>query len=266
MRRERQNVTVPGFTLIELLVVVAIIALLISILLPSLSRARGVARMVKCQAILKQLGTAHQMYANEFEDKFQPVNFGGFGAWYRWMHWRAMLSMTPGDNYPEGLVCPDIPPGMRPVGHPFLNYGMNLETSNTQPPDGLRHHQELNMRWFGGDRLPTLFNTGTGTLMRIYRSRVKQPSNKLQNIDASNPLVSMIGSNWQTRWDLFPEAHPGLGFPGTGAQSSYRHDQGANILMLDGHVEYRPKAATFQYNANNSVNTARNQDLWWVYK
>ena len=255
-----------AFTLIELLVVVAIIALLISILLPSLSRARGAARMVKCQAILKQLGTAHQMYANENEDKFAPVNMGTFGAWYRWMSWRSMLSMTPGDNYPEGLVCPDIPTDMRPPGHPFLNYGGNLETSNTQPPDGLRHHQELNMPYHMGDYLPTRFDTGTGTLMRIYRNRVRQPSNKLQNIDASNPLVSLVGSNWQTRWDLFPEAHPGLGFPGTTAQSSFRHDQGANILMLDGHVEYRTKQETFSFTATNAADNTKNQNLWYVYK
>jgi prepilin-type N-terminal cleavage/methylation domain-containing protein len=54
-----------GFTLIELLVVVAIIALLISILLPSLSRAREQARISKCLANLKSMGTAAQTYLND---------------------------------------------------------------------------------------------------------------------------------------------------------------------------------------------------------
>jgi prepilin-type N-terminal cleavage/methylation domain-containing protein/prepilin-type processing-associated H-X9-DG protein len=51
-----------GFTLIEILVVVAIIALLVAILLPSLSRARSLARMVSCQSNLKQLDSAFLMY------------------------------------------------------------------------------------------------------------------------------------------------------------------------------------------------------------
>lgn len=54
-----------GFTLIELLVVVAIIALLISILLPSLKEARSLAKAVACGANMKNLGNAFHMYTTD---------------------------------------------------------------------------------------------------------------------------------------------------------------------------------------------------------
>src|SRR5262245_11829908 len=59
-----------AFTLIEILVVVAIIALLIAILLPSLARARGQARLVLCQSNIKQLEYGFGMYVVENKGRF----------------------------------------------------------------------------------------------------------------------------------------------------------------------------------------------------
>ncbi|MBN1342413.1 MAG: prepilin-type N-terminal cleavage/methylation domain-containing protein [Phycisphaerae bacterium] len=57
-----------GFTLIELLVVVAIIALLISILLPSLSKAREQARTTLCLSRIGQFGKAFMMYQDDYDE------------------------------------------------------------------------------------------------------------------------------------------------------------------------------------------------------
>ena len=59
-----------GFTLVELLVVIGIIALLISILLPSLNRARETANRVKCGSNMRQVGQAMLLYANENHGRF----------------------------------------------------------------------------------------------------------------------------------------------------------------------------------------------------
>jgi prepilin-type N-terminal cleavage/methylation domain-containing protein/prepilin-type processing-associated H-X9-DG protein len=77
-RRSGKN----GFTLIELLVVIAIIAILASMLLPALARAKESGKRIACVNDLRQLGLATQMYVDDHEGKFPPRTISSApGSW-----------------------------------------------------------------------------------------------------------------------------------------------------------------------------------------
>lgn len=130
----------PGFTLIELLLVIAIIALLVGILLPSLSSARQEGRAIKCAASIRAVGQGVQIYATDY--KFMPPGYVypdetdgfkwtlnkqfGSGSDTGYLHWSYSLfnnGQVPGDAF----QCPTVWKG----GAPRANPGVNIEDWET---------------------------------------------------------------------------------------------------------------------------------------
>jgi len=150
-----------GFTLVELLVVIGIIAVLVSILLPSLNRAREAANQTKCLSNLRQLGMAFQMYLNENKGAFPYSGRYDIPKNEDWLWWQetpyagrvqADIRQSAIAKYlaPNGNVnadffrCPSDDLSQRPAALPggqyLYSYSMNyfLEDSPYDPVAGYK--------------------------------------------------------------------------------------------------------------------------------
>ncbi len=114
-RPRRADARSSAFSLIELLVVIAVISVLLSILIPSLRKARQVASRVSCAHNLKQIGLGMAMYLNDHESTYpcatdpvsdDPVYWLWMGrGWRRWV--KPYLGVSIDVNNPSVLLCPE---------------------------------------------------------------------------------------------------------------------------------------------------------------
>lgn len=244
-----------GFTLIELLVVVAIIVLLISILLPSLGRARRNARAITGLANLKQIGVALSMYGNENRDYLpfgweKVVNPSGL-TWY----WAINPYLVASNTTLISKVFKD-PTAAMPLGNVHYTSNPLLMPENTRvfasstkltapyrfsqilpmPSDIATVFDGSQMEARSGSCEPTAWQLDGGKLF----GTIYLPENYSAGYAtiAAGPNADAYGvSNW---------AYP----PGGQIRWRQRDDNSANLLFSDGHAECRAK------------NDVRKRNMW----
>ena len=254
-----------GFTLVELLVVIGIIAVLISVLLPSLGRAREQAIRIKCASNLRNMGQALTMYVQQ-TNHYPGHGSGRGGVTFAIWPTRLRNLMNKDQNV---FWCPAQEPGFQwkrvrgaPGGRfadagqsgygydagellldvftvPF-SYGYN-DWGNYDPTGDSNFQKGL-----GGD-IGVFFN-----VKEVRASRVK----------VSSDMIAIADNTSDGSWDFNIDPRNPREAPGR------IHSKGANVLFCDGHVSWYPQRELVFSPPNpqgvppNSTPGARLKRLW----
>jgi len=225
--RTKNGKSARQFTILELLIVIAIIAILASLLLPALSRAKESGKQISCKNKMKQLSLCVEMYSND-HNGYLPCGYGDYGAVNRN---DAEVKLMP---YLENRVSNS---GDAIITEPYFHCpsasGCSYAPANPE-------------RWLGYSMNAYIVRYHNTEKVSGHRAiskavHVEYPTKLLLIVDGGNPNNTGDLNEWVTYsiggWMTSPDYD-------TVNHLAQRHNNGLNILFIDGHVSWYHRDGT----------------------
>jgi prepilin-type N-terminal cleavage/methylation domain-containing protein len=221
-----------GFTLIELLVVIAIIALLVSILLPSLQKAKELAKSAMCMSNLKSVGTGLAMYMNESDGAF-PIGYRKASDWPGMPATMWTITLLDGEYIEDvaAMLCPSLEPAGVEVSEAnkwllrYLTYGIGALYSDR----GVDRDTSSGAEPYDNLRAEECWDPGSSEI--VLDTIHLTPSSWVKND------LGITGAVQTATIRKSPEYYTPGDNTGCDVRVHFRHNDLTSILFIDFHVE-----------------------------